>query len=65
MRVAAGQWPIRETRTSATTRSTAHQQAGKSRAMRETVNCAGVRPQQLMQMTKPLMAKKNSTPSQP
>ena len=33
--------------------------------MRETANPAGVRSQQLMQMTKPLIRKNASTPSQP
>jgi hypothetical protein len=38
--------------------------AGMSRPTREMKNCDSERPQLLMQMTKPLMTKKVSTPSQ-
>ena len=41
------------------------QNAGYSRTTRLTKKSRGVRPQQLMQMTNPLIMKNSSTPSQP
>ncbi|MEU5886794.1 hypothetical protein ABZ835_08120 [Streptomyces sp. NPDC047461] len=41
------------------------QYAEYSRITRETKNCLGVRPQHDMQITKPLITKKISTPIQP
>ncbi len=43
----------------------ATQYIGYSRVTREMKKSRGVRPQALMQMTKPLMRKKRSTPSRP
>jgi hypothetical protein len=42
-----------------------NQYSGYRRITRETKKSFGVRPQQDMQMTKPLMTKKISTPIQP
>lgn len=43
----------------------ANQYAGYSRITRDVKNCLGLRPQQDMQITKPLITKKISTPIQP
>jgi hypothetical protein len=49
----------------AVTRTTAAQYDGSSREAREAKNERRVRPQPLMQITKPLITKKTCTPRQP
>ncbi len=46
-------------------KTTAAQYAGKSRETRDTAKSPAVRPQALIQITKPLTRKNISTPSQP
>lgn len=53
------------TTSTAVVKAIPNQYAGYRRMTRETKNSRGVRPQQDMQITKPLITKKISTPIQP
>ncbi len=64
-RHACGSRPPGTSATTAVVASTPSQYAGNSRITREVKKSGTVRPQQLMQMTKPLIMKNRWTPSQP